>query len=157
MKFLSQLSSSDIVEQVYMAQQVLNHIHSDSKHSEMNTNLRPIGQDLLRNIVFMGMGEPLDNWEAVYEACRTLTHQCIFQFNPKRITVSTVGASPNNIRQMGHDAPSIRLAISLHGATQAIREELMPATKGEHASLRELEAALDDHITITGQYGGPMI
>ena len=147
MKFLSQLSSSDIVEQVYMAQQVLNRIHP-SKSKE---------QDLLRNIVFMGMGEPLDNWEAVYEACRTLTHQCIFQFNPKRITISTVGVSPNVIRQMARDAPSIRLAISLHGATQAIRERLMPATKGEHASFYELESALDDHIAITGQYCGPMI
>jgi 23S rRNA (adenine2503-C2)-methyltransferase len=76
---------------------------------------------------------------------------------PKRITISTVGVTPQNIRQMANDAPSLRLAISLHGATQDIRERLMPATKGCHASLCELESALDDHIALTGQYGGPLI
>ena len=157
MKFLSQLSSSDIVEQVYMAQQILNRIHMGRDLDEIPTCTEPMGQDLLRNVVFMGMGEPLDNWPAVYEACRTLTHQCIFHFDPKRITISTVGVSPNYIRQMAYDAPSIRLAISLHGATQSIREKLMPATKVEHASLLALESALDDHIKTTGQYNGPMI
>ena len=156
MKFLSQLTSSDIVEQVYIAQQVLNHIYN-TDHGDNCTHMQHKGQELLRNIVFMGMGEPLDNWEAVYEACRILTHQRIFHFNPKRITISTVGVTPDNIRQMARDAPSIRLAISLHGATQSIRERLMPATKLKHASLRELELALDDHVKISGQFGGSMI
>jgi adenine C2-methylase RlmN of 23S rRNA A2503 and tRNA A37 len=147
MKFQSQLSSAEIVEQVVLAQQVL------SQQQPMDASGK--GPEKLRNIVFMGMGEPLDNWSNVYEACRTLTHQCIMDFSPKHITVSTVGVSPDVIRQMAQEAPALRLAVSLHGATQTIRERLMPAAK--LASLVELESALNDHIRISGQYGGPMI
>jgi adenine C2-methylase RlmN of 23S rRNA A2503 and tRNA A37 len=147
MKFQSQLSSADIVEQVCHAQQVLSQQMEQSEKGAENGKLR--------NIVFMGMGEPLDNWSNVYEACRTLTHQCILGFSPKHITVSTVGVSPDIIRQMAREAPALRLAVSLHGATQAIREQLMPATKS--ATLSELESALNDHIHISGQRGGPMI
>jgi adenine C2-methylase RlmN of 23S rRNA A2503 and tRNA A37 len=61
MKFLSQLSSSDTLEQIFISQQVLNHVHSGSNHNEDNAAFKQKEQDLLRNIVFMGMGEPLDN------------------------------------------------------------------------------------------------
>ena len=96
----------------------------------------------------MSQGEPLDNWPAVHEACRGLTHQCLFGLKAKQVTISTVGASPGHIRQLADEAPQASLAISLHGATQALREQLMPATK--RAPLKELEEALDYHAEATG-------
>ena len=95
-----------------------------------------------------GRGEPLDNWHEVHAACRGLTHQCLFGLRAKQVTISTVGTSPDHIRQLADEAPQINLAISLHGATQQLREALMPATK--RIPLVELEAALDYHSKITG-------
>jgi 23S rRNA (adenine2503-C2)-methyltransferase len=64
------------------------------------------------------------------------------------VSISTVGASPHHIRQLADEAPQISLAISLHGATQQLREALMPSSK--RASLAELEGALDYHAETTG-------
>jgi adenine C2-methylase RlmN of 23S rRNA A2503 and tRNA A37 len=63
--------------------------------------------------------------------------------------LSTVGASPNLIRQLANDAPQISLALSLHGATQHLREILIPSAK--RAPLGELEDALDYHAKVTGR------
>lgn len=127
MNLRKQLPSAVILEQVWLAVETLG---------------LPI-----RNVTFMGMGEPFDSWNAVHEACRGLTHQCLFGLAAKHVTVSTVGASPHHIRLLADECPQISLAISLHGATQELRQGLMPQT----APLRELEAALDYHAENTGQ------
>ena len=95
----------------------------------------------------MGQGEPLDNWSAVHEACRGLTHQCLFGLQAKHVTISTVGATPHRIRLLADEAPTVSLAISLHGATPELRTRLMPST----APLPELAAALDYHARTTGR------
>lgn len=77
-----------------------------------------------------------------------MTHQCLFGFKARRVTISTVGASPHHIRRLADEAPAISLAVSLHGATQALRERLMPAA--QRADLADLEAALDYHAGVTG-------
>jgi adenine C2-methylase RlmN of 23S rRNA A2503 and tRNA A37 len=133
------LSAGEILEQVWMAQHVL------AAAADGDDNDAP---SLVRNVVFMGQGEPLDNYGAVHEALRGLTHQCLFGFKAKHVTVSTVGASPTHIRMLAEDAPQISLAVSLHGATQELRQTLMPATR--KARLHELEAALDYHANVTG-------
>ena len=98
------------------------------------------------------MGEPLDNYAAVHEACRGLTHQCLFGLKGKHVTVSTVGVSPTHIRRLAQDAPSISLALSLHGATPALRSQLLPATsRSASSSLPRLEEALDYHAITTGR------
>ena len=127
MNLQAQLPSAAILEQVWLAASTLDH---------------PI-----RNVVFMGMGEPFDNWNAVHEACRGLTHQCLFGLAAKQVTVSTVGGSPHHIQLLATECPQISLALSLHGATQELRKTLMPFT----APLHELEAALDYHSEQTGQ------
>ena len=160
----AQLSSAEIMEQVWIArsvllqqqqqqQQQLNNCENNNADKSNISKLRSSPPPLflfLRNVVFMGMGEPLDNWPAVHEACRGLTHQCLFGFGARHVTISTVGASPDHIRLMAEEAPQISLAISLHGATQQLRETLMPATTAKRASLSELEAALDYHAVTTG-------
>ena len=95
-----------------------------------------------------GMGEPLDNYGAVHEACRGLTHQCLFGLKGKHVTVSTVGVSPLAIRRLADEAPSISLAVSLHGASPELRSQLMPATATKQ-SFTQLEAALDYHSATT--------
>lgn len=163
----AQLTSADILEQVFVAQQVIHCLYNNNNNRndristtqddiKMSTsNSTPQSYSVVRNVVFMGMGEPLDNWPAVHEACRGLTHQRLFGLAESRITISTVGASPRSIRTLADEAPSIRLAISLHGATKELREFLLPATKGPGSSLKELEAALDYHKKKTGR--GAMI
>mmetsp|Transcript_53962 Transcript_53962/g.122980 ORF Transcript_53962/g.122980 Transcript_53962/m.122980 type:complete len:257 (-) Transcript_53962:218-988(-) len=132
----AQLSSAEILEQVWLAQQVL--------ADEGNQDAK------LRNVVFMGMGEPLDNYEAVHEALRGLTHQCLFGLSAKHITVSTVGASASKIRKLADDVPSVHLALSLHGATQELREALMRVS-AVACPLSQLEEALDYHAAKTGR------
>ncbi len=82
----------------------------------------------LRNIVFMGMGEPLHNYEGVMTAVAILTDHKGLAIAPKHITLSTVGVVPGIIR-MADEASPIRLAVSLHGATDAERQALVPPAR----------------------------
>ena len=104
----------------------------------------PEGYDV-RNVVFMGMGEPLDNMEVLLDTLRGLTHQALFGLSAKQLTVSTVGASPEKIRRLADEAPRVRLALSLHSATLPLRAQLIPSA----TSMEELNAALDYHAHTT--------
>ncbi|KAF0714050.1 Aste57867_4064 [Aphanomyces stellatus] len=95
----------------------------------------------IRNVVFMGMGEPLNNYDAVLSAIRAMTD--VFGLAPKYITLSTVGVI-HRIRQLKVDAPLIRLALSLHAPTQDIRVKIVPTAKAY--PLEKLMAAIDDHL-----------
>jgi 23S rRNA (adenine2503-C2)-methyltransferase len=81
----------------------------------------------ITNIVFMGMGEPLANYEAVREALQQLLEHT--EIGPTRITVSTVGLIPALERLLeDSEWPPVRLAVSLHSADQKTREAIMPTT-----------------------------
>ncbi len=82
----------------------------------------------LRNIVFMGMGEPLLNTENVIPALRLMTDSNGMDLSPRRITVSTSGILPG-LAELATCGVPVGLAISLNGTTQAEREEIMPITK----------------------------
>ncbi|MCB1111165.1 MAG: 23S rRNA (adenine(2503)-C(2))-methyltransferase RlmN [Chlamydiales bacterium] len=79
------------------------------------------------NIVFMGMGEPLDNYGAVLAACRMMVDPKAFGLSMHRVTVSTSGLV-EAIDKLGKDLP-VRLAISLHNADDAKRSEIMPVNR----------------------------
>lgn len=79
----------------------------------------------LTNAVFMGMGEPLDNWENVSRAIVVLTAEWGFAWSPKRITLSTIGVIPGLRKYL--DGCRCHLAVSLHNPFPGEREELMPA------------------------------
>ena len=84
---------------------------------------------MLRNVVFMGMGEPLNNYAAVIAAIGVLTaapRRGGFGVARSRVTVSTVGIVPR-MRTLASDAPGVRLALSLHAPSQAAREALVPS------------------------------
>ena len=81
----------------------------------------------LTNVVFMGMGEPLDNLGEVMKVIEILTAQWGFAWSPKRITVSTVGKLPELKELL--DRTSVHVAISVHTADARERGQLMPAPK----------------------------
>jgi 23S rRNA (adenine2503-C2)-methyltransferase len=83
--------------------------------------------DKITNIVFMGMGEPLHNFESVIEAIRILLDDRAFNFSWKRITVSTVGLAPEIVRFA--DAVPAKLAVSLNATCDALRTNIMPINR----------------------------
>ena len=82
----------------------------------------------LSNIVFMGMGEPLLNYNNVIEGIKKITSKDGLGMSPKRITVSTSGISKMIIK-MADDNVKFNLAVSLHSAIEKTRNEIMPFTK----------------------------
>ncbi len=80
------------------------------------------------NIVFMGMGEPLNNADRVFEAVRLLNDPARLGIGARHITVSTSGVVPGMDR-MVDELPQVNLAISLHAATDELRDELVPINR----------------------------
>ena len=80
----------------------------------------------VRNVVFMGMGEPLNNYDHVLTSVRTFTDQKTFSLSSSSITVSTVGVV-EGIRKLARDAPWVRLAFSLHSPDQDERKVIIPS------------------------------
>ncbi|MCC7475429.1 MAG: 23S rRNA (adenine(2503)-C(2))-methyltransferase RlmN [Pirellulales bacterium] len=93
----------------------------------------------VRNIVFMGMGEPFHNEAAIYEAITALLAPELFHYPPRRILISTVGI-PDAMLRCARRFPALNLALSLHSARQATREKLIPLAA--KYPLDDLRAAL---------------
>jgi adenine C2-methylase RlmN of 23S rRNA A2503 and tRNA A37 len=102
----------------------------------------------VRNVVFMGMGEPLNNYQAVVHAVQLMTSNKVFSLRRSAVTVSTVGVVPR-IKQMATDLPGVSLALSLHAPTQDLRQTIVPSAKAY--KLDKLMAALDEYQEKTGQ------
>lgn len=94
----------------------------------------------LSNIVFMGMGEPLMNYNNVQKAIEKITSDEGLGMSAKRITLSTSGI-PKMIKKLADDGVKYNLAVSLHSAIEEIRNEIMPFTK--NFSLEELRESLE--------------
>ncbi|MGD0059970.1 MAG: 23S rRNA (adenine(2503)-C(2))-methyltransferase RlmN [Verrucomicrobiia bacterium] len=92
------------------------------------------------NIVVMGMGEPLANYDNLLRALKIINAPWGLGIGARKITVSTVGLVPR-IKQLADEPMQIRLAVSLHGATDEVREKIMPVNK-KHP-VQELLAACD--------------
>ncbi len=82
----------------------------------------------ITNIVYMGMGEPMLNYENVMKSIEILTDSTLQLISPKRITVSTAGVVPG-ILKMADEQRQVKLALSLHATTNGLREQLMPISK----------------------------
>lgn len=94
--------------------------------SQIFIAMKELGESKLTNIVFMGMGEPLDNFDNLVKAVKIL--QELFLFSPRKITVSTSGVIPK-IDMLAQAALKVKLAVSLNSAIQEKRESLMPISK----------------------------
>ena len=102
----------------------------------------------MTNVVFMGMGEPLANYETTWQAVETLTHDEGFNLGARRITISTVGLVPG-IRRLAEEGSQIGLAISLHAPTDELRDELVPINR--RYPLTQLLAACRYYVERTGR------
>ncbi|MBM3224605.1 MAG: 23S rRNA (adenine(2503)-C(2))-methyltransferase RlmN [Candidatus Tectomicrobia bacterium] len=103
------------------------------------------------NIVFMGMGEPLDNFHGTVQAIRTLTADWGLGISPRRITVSTSGLV-RRLEAFGREDLKVQLAVSLNATTDAVRTEIMPINKAYPldtllASCRAFPLAMRQRIT----------
>ena len=95
---------------------------------------------LVSNLVIMGMGEPLANYENLLKALRILNAPWGGGIGARKITISTSGLAPQ-IRKLAEESLQFRLAVSLHGATDATRDKIMPVNR--KYPLRELTAACE--------------
>jgi 23S rRNA (adenine2503-C2)-methyltransferase len=101
----------------------------------------------LSNIVFMGMGEPLLNYQNVLKAIERITAEDGLFMSPKRITVSTAGVA-KQIKKLGDDKVRFKLALSLHAANDKKRNEIMPIN--ESNNIKALIDALNYFYKQTG-------
>jgi 23S rRNA (adenine2503-C2)-methyltransferase len=102
----------------------------------------------LTNIVFMGMGEPFLNYDNTLEAIYRLNHPDGFKFGQRRMTVSTAGVVPGILRFAKEDT-QVNLAISLHAATDEVRNRLMPLNR--RYPINDLLAAVGTYIAATNR------
>jgi 23S rRNA (adenine2503-C2)-methyltransferase len=107
------LDAGEIVDQVYLAQRLL---------AEVDPGRR------ISNLVYMGMGEPLHNYDNLVRSLRILTHDKGAGFSQRRITVSTSGLVPKLERLGGEDVRP-NLAVSLNAPNDAIRDAIMPINR----------------------------
>ena len=103
---------------------------------------------LVDNLVIMGMGEPLANYDNLLTALRILNAPWGGGIGARKITISTSGLAPQ-IRRLADEPEQFRLALSLHGATDAVREKIMPVNR--KYPLRELTAALEYYQSKKGR------
>jgi 23S rRNA (adenine2503-C2)-methyltransferase len=125
MGFVRQLSSAEIVAQALHFQREL-----------------AAQEERLSNVVLMGMGEPLLNYEQTITAVHRLIDQRAVGLPPGRVTLSTVGIVPGIERLTQENLP-VKLAISLHAATDGLRDRLVPINR---------RYPLDDLFAAVGEY-----
>jgi 23S rRNA (adenine2503-C2)-methyltransferase len=131
MGFVRHLSTGEIVAQVLYVENLLGQQGSS-----------------LRNVVFMGMGEPLHNYDAVMAAVDILSDDAGLAIGPRHITLSTVGLPPA-IRRLADEGRPVNLAVSLHAANDKERSRLVPANR--RWPLAELIAACRYYIEKRGR------
>lgn len=131
MGFERNLTSGEIFDQVVFSQKL-----ADERYK---TNLS--------NVVIMGMGEPLLNYDQTIKAINRITSPESLGISTRRITLSTVGI-PKMIRRLGDDQVKFNLAISLHSANQLKRNKIIPVS--ESSSLKEISESLKYFYQQTG-------
>ncbi|MGE5173307.1 MAG: 23S rRNA (adenine(2503)-C(2))-methyltransferase RlmN, partial [Betaproteobacteria bacterium] len=82
----------------------------------------------ITNIVLMGMGEPLANFDEVIKALKIITSETGLGFSPRRVTVSTAGLVPE-IEKLGKSGVKVNLAVSLNATTDDVRDKIMPVNR----------------------------
>ncbi|MBI5266581.1 MAG: 23S rRNA (adenine(2503)-C(2))-methyltransferase RlmN [candidate division Zixibacteria bacterium] len=106
------------------------------------------GDDSFGHVVFMGMGEPLNNYENLLESLRIMTSSQGLAIPARRITVSTSGITPK-IKKLAESGLKVRLAVSLHAATQVKRLKIMPVA--DTFKLTKLMEAVRYYTEVTNQ------
>jgi 23S rRNA (adenine2503-C2)-methyltransferase len=125
-----QLSAGEIVEQAMRVRQLCDEPHR------------------LSNVVLMGLGEPLANYDATVHAVRTINAPWGLQIGARKITVSTVGL-PEPMRRLAEEELQITLALSLHAPNDALRRQIIPWA--QRVTINELIKAANYYFERTGR------
>jgi 23S rRNA (adenine2503-C2)-methyltransferase len=135
--FSRNLTTAEIVAQLWMAE------HTLRREAVLKGTALERGK-IITNVVMMGMGEPLLNYDQVLPALRLMLDDYAYGLSRRRVTVSTSGVVPmmDRLRQ---DCP-VALAVSLHAPTDALRDELVPLNK--KYPLKELLAACERYLAV---------
>lgn len=128
MGFVRHLTAGEIVAQAMHVDAVLRGIGPDGALADAASASPHDRHERLRNLVLMGMGEPLHNYDAVMKAIDILRDGNGLALGARKITLSTVGVVPGILRLAEEKRP-FHLAVSLHGATQEARAALVPAAR----------------------------
>lgn len=118
------LQPSEILGQVLAVERW----HSRQSPDSIKAPRPSMGDRLVNNLVIMGMGEPLANYDHLMQALRNLNAPWGGGIGARKITISTSGLAPR-IRELADDPLQFRLAISLHGATDEVRNQIMPVNR----------------------------
>lgn len=145
MGYTRHLTPGEIVAQAVHVARALSTQRSPEKCHGLRDTSRPAR---LRNIVLMGMGEPLHNYDAVMQAIEILRDPNGLALGAERVTLSTVGVVPGILR-LARERQPLHLAVSLHAATQEERAALVPAAR--KWPLDELMAACRTYSAETGR------
>ena len=127
-KFIRNLTAGEIVEQILAVEQDIN--------------------DKISNIVFMGIGEPLDNYDNVIKAIKILNNQKGLNIGTRHISISTSGLVPR-IYDLANENIQCTLSVSLHATTNEKRSSMMPVNNAYN--IEELMKACKDYIKITNK------
>mgnify|MGYP000388395121 CR=1 FL=1 len=138
--FSRNLTAAEIVGQLWWAR----HDLLANKAVTRLDGSAPVNDRVISNVVFMGMGEPLLNYDAVLGALRLMLDDNAYGLSRRRVTVSTSGVVPIMDR-LGKDCP-VALAVSLHAPNDALRDRLVPLNK--KYPLCELLAACERYLTV---------
>ncbi len=133
------LTAGEIAAQVLAAGRWLAHGESANQLSDISH---------LTNIVVMGMGEPMANYDRTWAALRTITDPDAFGLGARHITVSTVGL-PQGIRKMAAEPLQVNLAVSLHAPNDALRSKLLPVNL--RYPIDEVMTAIREYIAVTNR------
>lgn len=141
------LRPEEIVEQVFTVERLC--AEEDAKAGEGAPKWADKSSGrAVDNLVIMGMGEPLANYDNLIKALRLLNASWGGNIGARKITISTSGVVPK-IRQLAAEPEQFRLAISLHGATDAVRDRIMPVNR--KYPLAELTAACEAFVKAKGK------
>jgi len=142
------LEAFEIVDQVIAVSKIISSSPDSSfeRRGQRTASSGDLLQPSITNIVFMGMGEPLNNFNEVSEALSRITE--LMGFSMKRITVSTAGIIPG-IYKLAEKAPGVNLAISLNATTDETRSRIMPVNK--KYPLKELLKACREYPLAAGK------
>lgn len=127
--FVDNLTTAEIIEQIWWANQ------------ELAAQKQRVG-----HLVYMGMGEPLDNYLQVVNSIRFANNSSTFNIGMRNITLSTSGLVPR-IRQLAEEDLSLTLSVSLHAPVDYLRDQIMPINK--RYPLAELISAVREYVRST--------
>merc|ERR1712194_399082 len=133
----------------FSKEELLARLHPVSREEEPEKGLLlPWFGAYISNIVFMGMGEPMENYDAVTKSLKGMTSQRRFGLAQRNCTISTVGIVPM-MKRLFSEMPAVKMALSLHAPNQKLREKIVPVSRKYHLDtlMETLDIYAEMHAT----------